>query len=229
VYEPECPELISKPTLFKRVDFARYSDLHQAGRQLIAVWYSRAQESPRAPDDPFEAFIYLWIAFNGWASCVTGLEKDRDWIDALAMHPDLNSRFGELVADSDSTVRATARTFFGLLPVFKASALREFGIYVSPSAARSEVVTRYLEAGAKMLDPKCYLKHRAAHQPIPIDWTHALIGLYRVRNNLFHGQKAAYIENDLAIVSSAYGLLRSFLSESRYFNVEPGKPWNDYA
>lgn len=214
--ETSCPELIGDRTPFRRVDLAQWSDLHEEGRRLIGTWLRRAIDSSGAPGDPFEGFIYLWIAFNGWACCVTEQERDRNCIDALALHAPLSARFAELTAPG-APVAAAAADFFGLMPIFKASSLRAHGIYVPREESRGKTVDRYLKAGASEFDPKCYLKHRAARELVPCDWAHALVTIYRVRNNLFHGQKTMYIENDRRIVSAAYRLLLAFVTQSRWF------------
>ena len=42
---------------------------------------------------------------------------------------------------------------------------------------------------------------------VPADWPHTLAALYRVRNNLFHGQKATFRPRDEAIVKDAVEVL----------------------
>jgi hypothetical protein len=59
----------------------------------------------------------------------------------------------------------------------------------------------YLDAGARKCEPQCYLEHDA----VPLDWGHTLAALYRVRCNLFHGEKARSSENDRVVVARARG------------------------
>jgi hypothetical protein len=42
---------------------------------------------------------------------------------------------------------------------------------------------------------------------MPLDWAHAMKALYRVRCNLFHGEKARTSEDDKRIVTAAYNVL----------------------
>jgi hypothetical protein len=46
---------------------------------------------------------------------------------------------------------------------------------------------------------------------VPLDWSHTLAALYRVRCNLFHGEKARGSENDRVVVARAHETLLAFL------------------
>jgi hypothetical protein len=50
----------------------------------------------------------------------------------------------------------------------------------------------------------------------PIDWPHTITGIYKVRCNLFHGQKAAHSEMDRHIVAAAFRTLVFFMREAEY-------------
>jgi hypothetical protein len=91
-----------------RVDFdgVRHS-FHAYG--LIQSWRQRAQESLQR-GDPFEAFIFDWIAFNGWAERVTQAETDAEWLNALAAEPEIRRCFAEMLATNDRFA-ATCRRF----------------------------------------------------------------------------------------------------------------------
>lgn len=68
----------------------------------------------------------------------------------------------------------------------------------------------YLDAGARHFAPRCYLEH----DEVPLDWGHTLAALYRVRCNLFHGEKARSSENDQLVVARAYETLLSFVEDA---------------
>jgi hypothetical protein len=70
----------------------------------------------------------------------------------------------------------------------------------------------YVEAGARLFEPRCYFDHGA--EP-PLDWLHTLPVLYRVRCNLFHGEKSRSSENDLVVVGAAHQVLLGFVTEAR--------------
>jgi hypothetical protein len=190
------------------VDFDRYNRLHGDGKRLIRGWHERAATVRGNASPDFEAFIYLWIAFNGWAACVTGKDADHAWRDALIADPDLNDRFDQLVGEPSPAAHA-AQQFAELWPVFKVANLRERGIdsWGSGHASRAEMARAYLDAGATKFEPQCFLEHDA----VPLDWGHTLVALYRVRCNLFHGEKDRSSENDRVVVGRAHSALLAFL------------------
>jgi hypothetical protein len=191
----------------KPVELGRFDRLHDDGKRLIRGWLERAARGQREEPD-FASFIYLWIAFNGWAACVTGKDGDRAWQDALIADPELNDRFDDLVGGVSPAATA-ARQFAELWPVFRVSDLRARGIdyLAGGNASRAEMTQDYLDAGATKFEPQCFLDH----EEVPLDWGHTLAALYRVRCNLFHGEKARSSESDRLIVARAHGILLSFV------------------
>ncbi len=65
--------------------------------------------------------------------------------------------------------------------------------------SREEMAEAYFHAGAQKFEPRSYREHDV----VPIDWGHTLVALYRVRCNLFHGEKARSSENDQLVVEHA--------------------------
>jgi hypothetical protein len=193
----------------RSVDLSRYHYLHSDGRALIQGW--RTREVGPGPDASFESFIYLWIAFNSWASCVTGNDADHEWQRALTADPELNDLFDAQLSGGTRTA-ASARQFAALWPIFRVSKLREQGIdhWSGSYGSRADMTRAYIDAGAREFAPSCYLEH----EQIPLDWGHTLSALYRVRCNLFHGEKARNSENDRLVVSAADDTLRAFIDES---------------
>ena len=57
-------------------------------------------------------------------------------------------------------------------------------------------------------EPACAGRHRAS--PMPRDWEHFIHATYRVRCNLFHGEKSLYDPDDQIIVASAFRALAGF-------------------
>ncbi len=194
------------------VDFGRYARLHRDGRTLIQGWLERAARR-HSRDADFESFIYLWIAFNGWAACVTGKDADREWQRALVADPDLNDRFARLIAEPTTRTGEAARRFSALWPIFRVAELRERQIdhWASDQRDRATMTRAYTEAGAHKFEPRCYLAHE--REP-PLDWGHTLAALYRVRCNLFHGEKARSSENDQTVVAAAYATLLALAEEA---------------
>jgi hypothetical protein len=192
------------------VEVERYERLHPDGRALIQGWRDRAID--RGSVARFEAFIYLWIAFNSWAACVTGTDADHDWQRALIADPAVNVMFDQQVSGPTRTAES-ARRFATLWPIFRVSKLRERGIdyWSGIYDSRAAMTAAYIDAGVIEFAPACHFQH----QQIPLDWGHTLSALYRVRCNLFHGEKARSSENDQLVVGAAYDALLAFLEESR--------------
>lgn len=214
-----CSDLVKhKPSFGDKVAPERFAQL--TARELVVGWHLKAL----AAKDPFEGFIYLWIAFNGWSACVTGLENDRDIVDALSLNEGLCRRFTAL-AERESRTARESRTFATLWPIFRASELNRRHVVVT-AAHRNEQVRQMLEAGVAPA-PACWTRHADGREPVPLDWPHTLAAIYRVRNNLFHGNKASDSESDFEIVSAAYSSLVNFVTEAGLLDAAadvPGEP-----
>jgi hypothetical protein len=116
-----------------------------------------------------------------------------------------------------------------LWPVFEVQRLRRQGVdlrYEDETLTREdrrEVVGSYLShpnADALRFEPQCWRRHRDAGERAPLDWPHTLAALYRVRCNLFHGEKARHSEMDQRIVASGFRVLIQFLDNTDY--LRPG-------
>lgn len=227
----ECPRSPGTPPAGIAFRVERFGDLSPDGRRLIQRW---ARDAGRAlpavatavPAQPslqhgranaFEAFIYAWISFNGWASCC--LEDDRDTIQVrvLASEPSMSDTFNELVR-TDLRFADAERRFRALWPIFRATDVRSDHL---PGEPREDRVRRYVTdfPGAARA-PDCHLRH--VNEDLPADWGHALRALYQVRCNLFHGRKSAFGTEDRDIVESAADVLVPIVS--RLVLPRPGAP-----
>src|SRR5919197_3315905 len=113
-----CPELISNRPAAP-VDLSRFERPHREGRRLISGWFERAwQARGCSPDDCFEPFIFAWFAFNGWTACVTALDEDRAYLDALMRCPRVTQHFEEALNSPDSALGQHASSFASLWPIF---------------------------------------------------------------------------------------------------------------
>ncbi len=223
-----CEELIRSGRTTGRADLSRYRVLHKDGKRLITGWFERAWEARHCePEESFEPFVFAFIALNAWASCVTGFDRDTQWRNALALDPVVGGDFSRLAADPSSSVSVSAREFRRLWPVFQVQDLRPLGIGpVLGGEERREIVDRYLghpRAGSVRFEPGCWRRHRDAGEEAPLDWPHTLFVLYRVRCNLFHGEKARHSEMDQRIVSAALRVLANFLGSTGY--LANNRPW----
>ncbi len=225
-----CPEII-RNRRGRQVRFENFSQLHSEGKKLINGWFRRAwREFQATPDEVFEPFIFLWFAFNGWAACVTDTDKDFEIIDALAVNQKINEDFEVSLNDANSELNTNATSFSQLLPIFDVKTLRQRVPYVPYELGqdRAAHVRYYVEHGADRFQPQCWMRHIESGEALPIDWLHVLKPIYKVRCNLFHGQKSAHSEMDQRIVSAAFLTLGHFLKEARYLDYRaPGSRVNE--
>jgi hypothetical protein len=193
------------------IDREKFDSLDLDGRKLIKRWSRRAsRELELRPDHPFQPFIYAWIALNGWAACCSGTDRDQLQVEAMAADPSLETEF-QAWWQADPKYRRSAETFRDQWPIFKAADLRSRRIRPRGSDRR-EVVDHYLDVIDPPIEraPSCYPKH--VTEGYPLDWAHTVDAIYRVRCNLFHGEKSLDSEMDKAIVSAAADVLVPFLA-----------------
>ena len=202
-------QLLSNPSAIQR---GLFHALHPDGRRLIKGWAVRGSNTALGdgPASRFEAFIYIWFALNGWGACVADTDTDREWVDAVAGDRGISRSFDELLRD-DPAFRDVAHEFAGLWPIFKSSEIRRRGIRIPQSHSRQERVRAYFESGLTGFQPSCWKRHGG--QP-PLDWPHTLKTLYRVRCNLFHGEKNVDSENDHVVVDAAYNVVALFVKKT---------------
>jgi len=218
-----CKELVTDPNLVNNVDLMRYERLHQKGKKLIKSWYRRALvEWDCHPEQSFEPFIYLWISFNAWADCVTEFDYDKKWIQALSIFPEIANTFLELRDDPKSSLSQVSNQFYDLWPIFKAQEIRRNDSQYYGKGTRKEIIEFYFQHKIQYFEPKCWKKHIESGEVLPLDWPHTLATLYRVRCNLFHGEKAVHSEMDRRIVHAAFRVLLYFFNETGYIDHNVG-------
>lgn len=187
----------------------KHTYLHPDGSRLITTWFERAWQQRDNENATFESFIFAWMSVNAWAACVTGQDKDHEYLRRLKEDRGLCELFQRIIHEH-STVRRDAEEFVSLLPIFKAQRLRRGNIRAESGLSRTALVQHYIEAGVTEFEPECAEFHRVRGEPIPCDWPHIIAAIYRVRCNLFHGEKAAHSEMDQQIVRSAFLTLTGF-------------------
>jgi hypothetical protein len=214
-----CEELVRTRHFHNRGDPSRYHMLHPEGRRLISSWLERAWEQRDGDEeDCFEPFIFSWIALNGWAACITKLDRDRDWLDAITLNNNIAARFSSMLHDNTEHLLTKAQSFSVCWPIFKAQAIRSSGrVRRQEQGNRDQIVQYYLAGGIRQYEPQCWERHQQDPAGPPLDWPHIVAALYRVRCNLFHGEKAAHSEMDRLIVSRAFRVLVTFMQSSGYF------------
>jgi hypothetical protein len=135
--------------------------------------------------------------------------------------PEVTEHFQAALNSPDSDLVQHASNFASLWPIFDVRALRRRGIRTWDAShlgrtERAALVKDYLSRGAKSFQPQCWGRHKQAGQQPPLDWPHTLSALYRVRCNLFHGEKAAHSEMDQGVVASALQTLLHFVHHTKY-------------
>lgn len=191
------------------LELRRHHSLHPDGLRLITTWFERAFLQRDSDYSTFEAFVFAWISVNAWAACVTGQDRDREYMNRLANDRGLFAAFKDAYQCNDG-FHAEIEDFFALLPIFKAQQLRRLNIYLDESVPRQERINRYFEQGLTEFEPECSQWHFENGQIIPRDWPHFIQAVYRIRCNLFHGEKSAHSEMDRRIVKTALLSLTSF-------------------
>jgi hypothetical protein len=176
--------------------------LHPDGQNLARGWIEKPANSK--PGNEFEAFIYAWIGINGWASCCYAQDGDTTQLYMMMLDDRLTQNYNRITQEGvvrDDTVR-----FASYWPIFRVSYLDESIRRNRPNhGSRADVVAYYHKSNAMAIRaPECHLNHR---RQIEADWPHTLQALYRVRCNLFHGQKSGAGKEDREIVVAAVGVL----------------------
>lgn len=212
-----CPELILSNQSATPIRFQWYRRLHSEGRTLIQQWFQRALDMRNCQGEAcFEAFLSLWVAFNAWASCVSHLDSDPQYIDALTRNQTLSNEFSKLAALPTSPFASHVDQFAHCWPIFQVKSLRRQGIHrpFTFETDREEIIRQHFESGRLRFDPPCWRRHKDNGEKVPSDWPHTLSALYRVRCNFFHGEKAPGSELDQHIVSSAFRTLLYFFERA---------------
>lgn len=215
-----CPELLNPNQPVRRINFNNFDMLHNEGKRLIRSWFDRAwEEGTASNDEVFEPFIFAWFAFNGWAACVTNTDRDREMINALAADQTIRNDFEDSLSDTNSKVARSATNFLTLLPIFDVKSLKQHRIPLryNDEDSRAQRITYYLSHNRPIkFEPQCWKRHFDSGESVPADWAHILNAIYKVRCNLFHGQKSAHSEMDKQIVSAAFFTLVHFVKQAGY-------------
>jgi hypothetical protein len=171
---------------------------------LIAEWFRQAEQAA-ANENVFDGFFKLWMAFNGWTSAVTLLDRDAPIIDAAARDPGLRAAFEELRDNEPGFADALARF------------VHEWPVYSESKAYRNyyEIHGDY-PPDLDILREFCENDPGSARQPLPdrdgiVDWENTLRVIYQVRCNFFHGGKGPSLNRDRILVSCSFELLHRLI------------------
>jgi len=185
-------------------------------KDLIHRWFKKSLEIPQETDaDDFEAFVFAWFSFNAWASCVTQKDFDREYMERIINDPDLAIRFEGLVK-RDNEFDVATKKFAKYWPITRVSKTRTIQRNEDGSA-RADYITKIYATGETHFEPKCCAEHIKRKQPVTVDWQHTIAAIYRVRCNLFHGEKGPDSQEDRRIVSAANKVLIRFVDQTNCF------------
>ena len=140
-----------------KVDVGRFLGLHTDGQNLVRGWIEKAANSK--PGAEFEAFIYAWIGFNGWASCCCAQDRDENLLHMMMLDDRLTQNYDRIT--QEEAVRDAAAQFASYWPIFRVSHLDESIRRNRPNhGSRADVVAYYHARNPKAgRAPECHLNH----------------------------------------------------------------------
>jgi hypothetical protein len=192
------------------VQFELFGKVSPQGEQLVLWWHRRAKQNPTEDfNGPFLRFPQLWFAFNNWAMRVTEAETDRDMIDALAKSPVLKNSFARLLAQSPM-FRNAATGFAQFWPIFDVKDIRRKGLRHKFHGLDRQVYTR------KMLDARIRHAPEGKFDQDEPTWDQTIQAVYKVRCNLFHGEKGDS-SDDAGIVNGALQTMLEFIDATELY------------
>jgi len=210
-----CPGLFKKQRAVRDLDRAKFKFMPNG--EIVRHWFERGLQGIDGPAEHcFEPFIFIWISLNAWGECTTGQGSDKDWVQDLAQDPGLNREFSQCLAAPQSAVKKAAEEFRRYWPIPSVQDWRRVGDSRPPSQAAGNSA-RFFRDNRIRYEPRCALRHIEAAQEIPLDWVHFLPAVYRVRCNLFHGEKNPLHPVDLKIVRASLAALAEFMRHTGWF------------
>jgi hypothetical protein len=200
-----------------RLDVNRFQYLRNG--DVIRHWFQRGWQMRNAGiQNCFEPFIFTWIALNAWGECVTGQERDEAWVKSLAQDQSLNDSFSAYLNAPDANgYKAAAEQFRGYWPIPRVQVWRRDRSR-RPATNTVHDRARFFAEHHIPSEPACALRHFDHGEQIPLDWEHFLPATYRVRCNLFHGEKSPYDPVDAEIVRASFQTLCGFMETLSQFS-----------
>lgn len=189
------------------VSFSNFHRLDPTARDVALELLANAQGQPPS----FMAFVYRWMAFNGWMSAVTLNDTDREMIDAFVVAPRLIEAFEHLMT-GDLAFRQMVTEFTALWPVLNVRSVRSKLGY---DAFRQHDRATLLAVCAAENVKQQPLGWAAGADP---NWEQVLRTIYQVRCNLFHGEKSPQSFRDRDLVFAADLILARFIVRTGCFD-----------
>lgn len=188
------------------VSFSNFHRLDPAARDVAVELLANADGQPPS----FIAFMYRWMAFNGWMSAVTLEDTDATMISAYAAAQRLIDAYDQLVAD-DSEFRQMVDDFTALWPVLNVRSVRsKLGYDAFRVNDRAALLALCAAANVKQQP----LNRVSGNLP---SWEQLLRTIYQVRCNLFHGEKSPQSFRDSDLVFASDRILARFIAATGCF------------
>ena len=189
------------------VSFSNFQTLDPAARDVAIILLANADGA----QPPFMAFIYRWMAFNGWMSAVTLGDTDREMIDAFVDAPRLVGAYDQLIAD-DAAFKEMVEGFAALWPVLNVRSVRAKLGYAAFYQHSRPALLALCAANDVKQQPAIWA---AGTMP---SWKQMLRTIYQVRCNLFHGEKSPQAVRDRELVTASDKILARFIAATGCFD-----------
>jgi hypothetical protein len=189
------------------VSFSNFHRLDPAARDVAIELLANADGQPPS----FIAFIYRWMAFNGWMSAVTLGDSDREMIDALAASPRLVDAYDQLMA-GDAAFAQMVSAFATMWPVLNVKSVRAKLGYAAFREHDRPTLLALCAANNVKQQPRAWV---AGAVP---SWEQLLRTIYQVRCNLFHGEKSPQVFRDYELVTASDKIIARFIAGTGCFD-----------
>lgn len=180
-------------------------------RELTLEWLDASKKEGNA----LKSFMLLWVAFNSWTTCVTELDTDKKINMILSESGRFANNFASAFGANEH-FQTSVVALSGFFPVYDGRAYRRKA--ASLGAPISADLVLFRGDGDNWGIAKSPPNWLVGNQPT---WRDCLLGIYKIRCNLFHGQKQQTIQSDVAIVAHARDVLSKFIEISGCFG------WHD--
>jgi hypothetical protein len=188
------------------VSFSNFHRLDPAARAVAVELLANADGQPPS----FIAFMYRWMAFNGWMSAVTLKDTDATMINAYVAAPRLIDAYDQLVA-GDADFAQMIDDFAALWPVLNVRSVRsKLGYEAFRLHDRAALLALSTAANVKQ-QPVGWVPGNAP------SWEQLLRTIYQVRCNLFHGEKSPQSFRDRDLVFASDRILARFIAATGCF------------
>lgn len=186
------------------MNFDNFMLLDPSVREIVNDWFHHARQHPNV----MQRFINLWMSFNGWATCVTEKDIDRAMVEMLIDDPRMRNAFDTLY-DRDGAFNGIVGRFVEWWPIYDARDFRRKARQSKVNDIYSrEDVHRYAQQWGVKREPRNWLPGSR------VTWGDVLWAIYKVRCNLFHGQKGMNNPSDVRLVEIAHEVLERFIRET---------------